>query len=236
MPKPRALRASEQQIIGRLREKYPADAFHSLSIEGYQVTAELIEKIETGQWDPENDETDRSQRDALAAKGYHQAFQSVLGSVSRVINLENPGQVFEEELQNWYRQMFAPFVTANLIKAANLAGYRDQQVYIRGARHVPPPKAAVPDCMEKLFELLKNEENPAVSAVLGHFVFVFIHPYMDGNGRIGRFLMNLMLIAAGFNWTIIRVEHRNRYLAALEEASTRENILPLAEFIKSQMG
>ncbi len=131
--------------------------------------------------------------------------------------------------------MFAPFVSANLMKAANLAGYRDQQVYIHGARHVPPPKTAVPDCMEKLFELLKKEENPVVGAVLGHFVFVFIHPYMDGNGRIGRFLMNLMLIAAGSEWTIIRVEHRDRYLAALEEASTRGNIQRLTEFIKSEI-
>jgi Fic family protein len=84
--------------------------------------------------------------------------------------------------------------------------------------------------------LLRNEENPAVRAVLGHFMFVFIHPYMDGNGRIGRFLMNLMLISGGYNWTIIKVDNRSQYMAALEEASTNENILPLAKFIKDQMG
>jgi len=40
--------------------------------------------------------------------------------------------------------------------------------------------------------------------VLGHFVFVYIHPYLDGNGRIGRFLMNLMLAAGGYPWTVTR--------------------------------
>jgi Fic family protein len=89
--------------------------------------------------------------------------------------------------------------------------------------------------MAALFELLKSEENPAVRAVLGHFVFVFIHPYMDGNGRVGRFLMNLMLVSGGFNWTIIKADLRDQYMAALEEASTKENILPFAKFIKSQM-
>jgi Fic family protein len=235
MAKPHPLTKGVEEIISCIQEKYKADAYNSLSIEGYQVTTELIEKIESGLWDPENDEADRRQRDALAVKGYQQAFQAVLASVRRVVNRENPGQVFEEELQGWYRQMFAPLVSANLMKAIDLAGYRDQQVYIHGARHVPPPKSAIPDCMEKLFELLKNEENQAVAAVLGHFVFVFIHPYMDGNGRIGRFLMNLMLIAGGFDWTVIKVDHRDRYLAALEAASTQGDILPLAEFIKREM-
>ncbi len=90
--------------------------------------------------------------------------------------------------------------------------------------------------MEELFELLKNEENPSVRAVLGHFIFVFIHPYMDGNGRIARFLMNLMLISGGYSWTIIKVDFRKQYMAALEEASTKENILPFAKFIKDKLG
>ena len=51
--------------------------------------------------------------------------------------------------------------------------------------------------METLFECLKNETHPAVRAVLGHYVFVYIHPYMDGNGRLGRFLMNTMFVSGG---------------------------------------
>ena len=235
MPEAPGIKGSRKQAIKIIREKYKEDAYHSLSIEGYQVTTELIEKIESGEWDPENLAADQQHKDAMAAKGYHEAFKAVIDSVFKVLNKENSGQIFEDELQNWYRQLFSPLIKANLLSAADLAGYRDQQVYINRSRHVPPPKQAVPDCMEALFQLLKSEENPAVRAVLGHFVFVFIHPYMDGNGRVGRFLMNLMLVSGGFNWTIIKADLRNQYMAALEEASTKENILPFAKFIKSQM-
>jgi hypothetical protein len=44
-----------------------------------------------------------------------------------------------------------------------------------------------------------------------------------------------MLISGGFNWTIVRVERRAEYVSALEEASTKENIVPFAEFIKSEI-
>lgn len=236
MPNAPGIKGNKNTAIKLIQKKHKEDAYHSLSIEGYQVTTELIEKIESGEWDPENIAADRKHKDAMAAKGYYEAFKAVVDSVGKVLHKENSGQIFADELQNWYRQLFSPFVKANIIPAVNLAGYRDQQVYINRSRHVPPPRKAVPDCMEELFELLRNEENPAVRAVLGHFMFVFIHPYMDGNGRIGRFLMNLMLISGGYNWTIIKVDNRDQYMAALEEASTNENIFPLAKCIKDQMG
>jgi Fic family protein len=89
----------------------------------------------------------------------------------------------------------------------------------------------VRDCMPALFELLEAEAEPAVRVVLGHFVFVYIHPYMDGNGRMGRFLMNVMMAAGGYPWTIIPVERRDDYMAALESASVRQDIRPFASFI-----
>jgi Fic family protein len=69
--------------------------------------------------------------------------------------------------------------------------------------------------MPALFDLLTEEEHPSVRVVLGNFVFVNIHPYMDGNGRIGRFLMNLMLAARGYPWTVVPLADRNSYMAAL---------------------
>jgi Fic family protein len=58
---------------------------------------------------------------------------------------------------------------------------------------------------------------------------------MDGNGRLGRFLMNSMLISGGYPWTVIRVERRGEYLSALDAASSRGDIAPLADFIRSCM-
>ncbi len=89
--------------------------------------------------------------------------------------------------------------------------------------------------METLFGLLKEEKHPAVRAVLGHFIFVYIHPYMDGNGRVARFLLNLMLISGGYNWTVIRINGREKYMSALEAASTKGEIKLFVEFIRSEL-
>jgi Fic family protein len=132
--------------------------------------------------------------------------------------------------------MFAPSVTAGLLRPADLAGYRGGPVYIRQSMHVPLNRDAVLDAMPTLFDLLRDEMDPAVRVVLGHFVFVYIHPYMDGNGRIGRFLMNLMMAAGGYPWTVIPVADRKVYMAALEDASVGEDIRPFAEFLAGLVG
>jgi len=106
---------------------------------------------------------------------------------------------------------------------------------IKDSNHVPPPFSSLMDCMEELLERLEEEENAAVRAVLGHFLFVFIHPLPDRNGRIGRFLMNTMLASGGYPWTVLRVANRSNYLAACESASTGRDIKPFAEFIASEM-
>ena len=62
-------------------------------------------------------------------------------------------------------------------------------------------------------------------------MFVYIHPYTDGNGRVGRFLMNVMLAAGGYPWTVIPVERRDAYMAALEDASVRQDIGPFTDFL-----
>jgi Fic family protein len=85
--------------------------------------------------------------------------------------------------------------------------------------------------MPAFFALLKEEPEPSVRVVLGHFVFVYIHPYMDGNGRMGRFLMNVMLAAGGYSWTVIPLEKRDDYMAALENASVKQDISPFALFL-----
>jgi hypothetical protein len=215
----------------RVEDVYLTDAYHSLSIEGYRVSVELIDRVRRGGWNPENDERDRDVSNGLAARGYWQAFQVVKDSVKRVLSDENPGTVADHDHGDWYRQMFEPGVAAGLIPASSLAGYRDSQVFIRRSKHVPLPSHAVRDAMPVFFEMLEQESDPAARVVLGHFVFVYIHPYMDGNGRMGRFLMNVMLAAGGYPWTVVPVERRGAYMAALEDASVSQNIVPFARFL-----
>ncbi|MCO4320949.1 Fic family protein [Aliidiomarina quisquiliarum] len=106
-------------------------------------------------------------------------------------------------------------------------------VYIRQSMHTPPNQIAIRDMMPTLFDLLAAEDNPAVRVVLGHFVFVYIHPYFDGNGRIGRFIMNLMMASGGYPWAAVPVERRNEYMQTLESASVEQNIVPFAKFLAS---
>jgi len=79
--------------------------------------------------------------------------------------------------------------------------------------------------MPVFFDMLENEENPAVRVVLGHFVFVYIHPYLDGNGRIGRFLVNVMLASGGYPWTVGPLDSREDYMSSLEAASVDQDII-----------
>jgi hypothetical protein len=218
-------------VLKDVEARYVTDAYHSLSIEGYRASASLIEKVRDGNWNPDGDEKDRATRDAMAARGYFEAHNLVKDDLVRIIRGENAGAVFKQELSRWYQALFGPSVQAGILKPADLAGYRNDQVFIRGALHVPPPKEAVRECMPVLFELLETEEAPPVRAVLGHFFFVYIHPYRDGNGRLGRFLMNLMLASAGYVWTVIPVQQRREYMQALEQASSFGDIEPFAALL-----
>jgi len=222
---------NHDKYLKAVEDIYVTDAYHSLSIERYLVSVDLIERVRSGGWDPKENEADKRQRDAMAARGYWLASQQVSESIKRILNNENSGQVVDDEHSDWYRELFAPSVTTGILKASDLAGYRNHQVYIGGSMHVPMNKEAVRDAMPELFDLLRKEENAAVRSVLGHFVFVFIHPYMDGNGRMGRFLLNVMLASGGYPWTVIPVEERERYMNALETASVDQDIKPFAEFI-----
>src|SRR4030042_1021599 len=217
--------------LKKVDEIYITDAYYSLSIEGYQVTTELIEKVRSGNWHPDENEEDRKHKDAMAAKGYWQAFQAVRASIKEILRGKNSGSIVDKYHGKWYRELFAPSVTAGIIEASDLAGYRIGSVFIKGSRHIPPVPAAIRDAMPALFEILKEEKEPSVRAVLGHFIFVYLHPYKDGNGRIGRFLMNVMLASGGYPWTVIILKHRKKYMDALEKASIEQDISAFVEFL-----
>ena len=222
--------------LKRVSDAYVLDAYHSLSIEGYRVSPELIERVRDGKWNPDLDQNDRNHRDALAARGYWQAYQAVRESLRRILKAKNPGGVADKDHSTWYRELFGPSVTAGLIQASDLAGYRNSNVYIRRSMHVPPKADAVRDIMPTFFELLSEEKEASVRVVLGHFVFVYIHPYLDGNGRMGRFLMNTMLASGGYPWTVVPVTQRKDYMAALESASVQQDIRPFVNFLASLVG
>ncbi len=234
-PKAPGLPKDSGAYLRKVDEIYLSDAYHSLSIEGYSVTPEVIERVRQGNWNPDNNEADRKSRDALAARGYWQAFKVVKESVSKVLAGKNPGARARAEHKEWYGELFQPCVTAGLLRAGDLAGYRSNAVYLRTSRYAPPRWEAVRDAMPAFFDLLEKETDPSARAALGHWLFGYIHPYPDGNGRMARFLMNVMLASGGYPWTVIRMRDRNAYLAALDRASIDMDIKPFTTLIAQRV-
>ena len=234
-PKAPGLPEDPEGYLAFVDDIYPNDAYHSLSIEGYRVTPELIEHVRTGNWNPDVNRADRQSHDAMAARGYWQAFRLVRRDVGEIAAGANPGPVVALRHREWYRELFQPGVEAGITEPAALAGYRNTAVFLRGSRHVPPRHEAVRDAMPALFDLLGEEPEPSARAVLGHWLFGNIHPYADGNGRIARFLMNAMLASGGYPWTVTPVERRAEYLSALEQASVHQDVEPFARFVASQV-
>lgn len=221
--------------LAQVDERYVSDAYNSLSIEGYRVTDELIERVARGDWNPDGNPENDKTRNALAARGYYQAFQAVKESIGKVLAKDNASLVVKRDHHDWYAELFGPSVTAGIIEASQLAGYRRGPIFIRNSMHTPLPSDAILDSLEALWDLLEAETEACVRAVLGHHLFVFVHPYYDGNGRIGRFLMNTLLASGGYPWTVIRMSRRDEYMKALEAASVKGQITPLAEFISQEM-
>jgi len=226
---------NRDKYLQTVDDLYTSDAYHSLSIEGYRVTPELVDRVRSGAWDPDHHRADRENRDALAARGYWQAFQRVKADVGNVLAGDSPGDIVQRTHRDWYRELFQPCVAAGIIDAESLAGYRNDAVFLRTSRHVPPRWEALRDAMPALFSLLSQEPEPSVRAVLGHWLFGYIHPYPDGNGRMARFLMNVMLASGGYPWTVIRVEDRDAYLSALESASVDSDLEPFTRFIADRV-
>lgn len=221
------------ELMLHLDDKYVQDAYHSLSIEGYRVSDELIQKVRSGNWDPKD--TDKEANNALVARGYYQAFQVVKATIRSILEGADAGAKVEEDHDKWYFEMWQPMVAAGIYKPSAIVGYRNRQVYIRGSRHTPMNYEAVRDAMPEYFRLLREEDSAAVRAILGHFLFGFIHPYNDGNGRMSRFVLNTMLTTGGYSWTIIPVERRDDYMRALEKASVDGDIKDFTLLIASIM-
>ncbi|MBP3194101.1 MAG: Fic family protein [Cardiobacteriaceae bacterium] len=104
--------------------------------------------------------------------------------------------------------------------------YRSCNVLISGAQHIPPESYVISQEMEKLIDLYRNEwgkKNAVIRASRLHIFLVKIHPFIDGNGRTSRLLMNLELLKNNYPAISIKNTQRVQYYQALDEAHCREN-------------
>lgn len=113
----------------------------------------------------------------------------------------------------------------------NAGKYRSENVAIMGATHTPPDHLIVPELMEKLILNYQkwNKYHPIIKAALIHGELVKIHPFIDGNGRTSRLVMNLSLMNSGYLPVIIKKENRLEYYNALDKAHTTSDY---TDFVK----
>lgn len=113
----------------------------------------------------------------------------------------------------------------------NAGRYRRENVTIKGAVHIPPDYLKLPELMEKLIVNYQtwDKYHPIIKAALLHGELVKIHPFIDGNGRTSRLLMNLDLMHSGYLPVIVKKEARLKYYEALDKAHTTGNY---TDFIK----
>src|SRR5260370_38392164 len=142
-PKAPGLPTDEERYLHFVNEIYRTDAYHSLSIEGFSVTPPLVGSVRQGGWDPQHDAGDRRNRDALAARGYWQAFQLVKKGVEKVIGGENPAALVRAVHNDWYRELFQPSVTAGLIEAGAIVRYTNIPPLSPGERPRAPTRAGL---------------------------------------------------------------------------------------------
>lgn len=122
------------------------------------------------------------------------------------------------------------------IDSENAGVYRKVQVMIKGSKHLPPQPFLVAKQMEDLFEwyaLHKNRMHPVILAAEMSERLVTIHPFIDGNGRTSRLLMNLILLKNGYVIANIKGDNQSRmnYYNALEAVQVNKNKNPFFELV-----
>jgi fido (protein-threonine AMPylation protein) len=118
----------------------------------------------------------------------------------------------------------------NLLES--VGAYRRIQVCIEKEEYVPPPPFEIPKLMKELIEWYranKRKLHPLELAILLHTKVVTIHPFVDGNGRVGRALLNFVLKRNGYPTLYLGLEHREKYLDAVAEGN-KENYKPIIDF------
>lgn len=150
----------------------------------------------------------KSMRDHLEAQGHAEAFEYMTVLVNR-------HDITEDDILMLHRLFYRK------IDDANAGVYRKSRVFISGSKYPLPGPDKVPqmmnDAVKKISDIRKNE-HPVVAAAKAHLDFVFIHPFVDGNGRVARLIMNLLLMQDGYNIALIPPVLRAEYISSIEAA------------------
>lgn len=194
----KAMRPLNEAEMARLREEFMIENVHdSTAIEGNSLTLrETALVLQEGITIAE-----KPLRDHLEAIGYRDAFLYVIELADR-----------EAELTEWAIKSIHSLVLIN--DAQNKGTYRKIPVRISGAVHTPPDALLIPEMIDELlrdYRTMKAERHMIEAIAEFHLRFEGIHPFIDGNGRTGRLLLNLELVKAGLLPINIKFADKIRY-------------------------
>lgn len=199
------------------QEMYYLHVYHTTAIEGNTMSLEQMRSImETGI--------------AVAGKSVMEHNEVIgLNSALQYINttlMNRIGGIQVKDILEIHRRVLG---YVDPIEAGHI---RTTQVFV--GSHVPPAPASVEPLLEEFVDWMNSEEmqdlHPVEFAALAHYKLVYIHPFMDGNGRTSRLLMNLVLMRAGFPPVIVKVSDRHEYYEALKMAN-KGDVRPFIRFI-----
>lgn len=141
----------------------------------------------------------------------------------------------EESFSEWQIRNIHQLILKN-IDDDNAGHYRQQNVLISGTSKTPPDYTLLNDKMAQLIDWYNTKADqlhPIERAARVHADFVGIHPFIDGNGRTSRLLMNLELMKAGYPPCVITVENRLAYYEALDQWMAFNNTEPFIQLVVS---
>lgn len=202
------------------------DAYHSTTMEGYRISREISDAIVRGETFSGAPGDQATLEAAMAIQGYSIAFNEVLDHARRKTPVDT------DAILDLHEALFRPGVDAGITDSAALRGWRTVSVGLRGWRHVPPNPKKIPDLIGGLERFIAQEHLSAVTrALLVHLEFVTIHPFLDGNGRLGRLLTNYVLLGAGLPWVTVRSDERTPFFKSIERAQVDGDTTPFAQFL-----
>ncbi len=203
-----ALRPLPEYTVKSLHEQMLLEwTYNSNAIEGNTLTLKetkvVLEGITIG---------GKSMREHFEAINHKEAIEYVEAIVAQ-----------EEDFSERLIKSIHQLVLKN-IDNKNAGTYRDQNVSISGAKHIPPSHLHVDEQMGALIEWYNRcKLHPVERAARLHTDFVKIHPFVDGNGRTARLLMNFDLLRSGYLPVVIQVADRLEYYEALDTAHTKRD-------------
>ena len=144
------------------------------------------------------------------------------------VALATKNEVFtENDLKDIHEKVVDGFSNGGL--------YRNVDISIKGSNHTPPSFIKVYDRMKKYFDTINSESFDVYYKIaFSHLQLMKVHPFLDGNGRLARIVLNCMLLHYGLKPIIIRYEEKEHYFEMLEDFKVNKNIDPFIDFIKSQ--